>query len=127
MSIGIFGAPQSGLIYTGSSLAAAQRNYANAQRTAYERQAIDNLFGMNGMLNRHPPMPPTEADLAEQKRRKQQQTWERRVNRIIEKESLRRWRRVVRVAWAIGWVWGGMIAVAITSGMFDLLVRLTLG
>lgn len=54
-------------------------------------------------------------------------TWDRRVKRAQEKKDIRRLWRVKVVAWAIGWVWGGMIAVAITIGLFNLLVRVAFG
>lgn len=54
-------------------------------------------------------------------------TWRRRMVRMKDKIAQRRWARVERAAWLLGWTWGGGIASALTIYLIKWLTALTLG
>lgn len=50
-----------------------------------------------------------------------------RMIRIQDKHAIRRRMRLLGALWVLGWVWGGMAAIAITIVLLKLLTRQILG
>ena len=53
--------------------------------------------------------------------------WRKRMNRVIEKQALRRGARVRAALHIVCWIWGVLSAFIITAALFDLLTYVTLG